>query len=108
MVFRGLLLFLLSLGTFSLALSKTPNVLFILTDDQSDAFSSTDLEHQPKLIKHIIDQGATINNSFSTTPVCCPSRSSIYTGKYIHNIGVFNNSAGKAERRMAGRRVEAK
>ncbi|GMH71168.1 hypothetical protein TrST_g11337 [Triparma strigata] len=75
--------------------AKTPNVVFILTDDQSDAFwKDYDSQHQPKLRKFLSEQGATVQNSFSTTPVCCPSRSSIYTGKYIHNLGVYNNSGG--------------
>jgi N-acetylglucosamine-6-sulfatase len=48
----------------------------------------------PKLNSLVIEPGLTIPQSFATTPVCCPSRSSIYTGKYIHNINVHNNSAG--------------
>jgi hypothetical protein len=93
MRFTSLFLVTNLLSVASDARATTPNVVFILTDDQSDAFwEDYDAEHQPKLRKHIIEEGTTISNSFSTTPVCCPSRSSIYTGKYIHNLGVFNNS----------------
>jgi len=39
----------------------------------------------------IFDQGVAFAQGFDTTPLCCPSRASIFTGMYAHNDGVKTN-----------------
>ena len=69
---------------------KQPNIILILTDDQDEVLDSVD--YMPNLKHYFAEEGVRFINAFATTPVCCPSRSSILTGQYIHNINVFNNS----------------
>eukprot|EP00729_Bicosta_minor_P025478 gene25478-18948_t len=68
-----------------------PNIIFLLTDDQDQALGG--LTPMKKLKSLVIDKGTLFTNAFVTTPICCPSRSGILTGKYIHNHGARNNSA---------------
>lgn len=46
----------------------------------------------PKLQSLVADKGATMEQAICNTPVCCPSRSTIVSGRYIHSAGVTNNS----------------
>jgi arylsulfatase A-like enzyme len=64
-----------------------PNVLVIITDDQRDRTMS-----QMPATRRIFKEGGTsYPNAFVTTPQCCPSRSSIFSGRYVHNHGVYSN-----------------
>jgi arylsulfatase A-like enzyme len=66
-----------------------PNVLIFLMDDQRTGGGS--MEVMPRT-RRWFRNGRRYSNSFVTTPLCCPSRSSILTGRYAHNHGVKKNS----------------
>jgi arylsulfatase A-like enzyme len=46
--------------------------------------------HLPHVVQ-MQKQGTTFSHYFVTDSLCCPSRSSIFTGKYPHNTTVFSN-----------------
>nr|WP_263972388.1 sulfatase [Spongiactinospora rosea] len=64
-------------------------MLLIVTDDQP---KQTNWAIQ-KTINWLGGQGVTFSNGHVTTPLCAPSRSSIFSGRYAHNHGVRNNAA---------------
>uniref|UniRef100_A0AAY4D1R2 N-acetylglucosamine-6-sulfatase n=1 Tax=Denticeps clupeoides TaxID=299321 RepID=A0AAY4D1R2_9TELE len=55
---------------------RKPNIVLILTDDLDVAIGG--------MVRHIMH--------FVASPLCCPSRASILTGKYPHNHHVINNT----------------
>jgi N-acetylglucosamine-6-sulfatase len=68
------------------ATNKRPNIVFILTDDLSWNL----VQYMPHVVKMQRD-GVSFANYFVTDSLCCPSRSSIFTGRYPHNTGIFRN-----------------
>jgi arylsulfatase A-like enzyme len=73
-----------------------PNILFILTDDQrwdttDDTHSPTGAFIMPRTRAELGDHGVEFTHAFMTTPLCCPSRSSILKGSYAHRTGVYRN-----------------
>jgi arylsulfatase A-like enzyme len=67
-----------------------PNILIILTDDQS--IGTMTRQVMPNTLRYIADQGRRYTNFYITDPLCCPSRSSIMTGQLNHNNHVTGNS----------------
>lgn len=67
------------------------NIILFLTDDQDVLLGGMD--YMPFLKRHLQEQGATFDYGFVHSPVCCPSRSSILSGLYLHNGGAINNTA---------------
>ena len=75
-----------------------PNILFILTDDQSyDAIPHTPpvLSYLEGRINNPTDRWQRFTRNYLNTPLCCPSRASILTGRYSHHTGVNNNGDGR-------------
>jgi N-acetylglucosamine-6-sulfatase len=67
--------------------SNRPNIVFILTDDLAWNL----VQYMPRVLKMQKD-GVTFTNAFVTDSLCCPSRASIFTGRYPHDTGVFRNT----------------
>jgi N-acetylglucosamine-6-sulfatase len=63
-----------------------PNVVFVLTDDLSWNL----VKYMPN-VQRLRRRGLTFNRYVVTDSLCCPSRSSIFTGRFPHNTGVFTN-----------------
>lgn len=66
--------------------TELPNILLVLTDDQR-----TGLETMPEVRSWFKEGGTNFRRAFATTPSCCPSRASIFTGLYPHNHGIRDN-----------------
>jgi N-acetylglucosamine-6-sulfatase len=65
---------------------RRPNIVFILTDD----LSLNLLQFMPHVLK-MEREGVSFSKYFVTDSLCCPSRSSIFTGEFPHNTHVFRN-----------------
>ena len=68
------------------------NILFILTDQERENTWIPDYIKLPgrEMLKSI---GLEFKNHYTHTSPCSPSRASIFTGKYIHQHGVTENSS---------------
>ena len=64
-----------------------PNIIFILTDDLAWNL----VQYMPN-VQAMQRDGLTFTNYFVTDSLCCPSRSSILTGKLPHDTQVFTNT----------------
>jgi arylsulfatase A-like enzyme len=63
-----------------------PNILFILTDDQDTVLGGDSIGAMPVGVPIMSRLGTTFPRWFVHTPVCACSRSTILTGRYIHNL----------------------
>lgn len=69
---------------------ERPNILFVYTDDQAPwavGVAGNPLVKTPHM-DGLFRSGAYLVNSFTTTPVCSPSRASLMTSRYGTELGI--------------------
>jgi arylsulfatase A-like enzyme len=65
-----------------------PNVLVLMTDDQT----LESMRVMPNVRRLLGRRGTTFDRSFASFSLCCPSRATLFTGQYAHNHGVLGNA----------------
>lgn len=68
---------------------ERPNVVLIVTDDQPLGR----MDAMPQVKALLADRGGDFTQAMVPTPACCPSRTSLLTGRYSHETGVWRNIA---------------
>ncbi len=75
-------------------MNKTPNLLFIYTDEQAintlAAYGNSQID-MPNL-NRLAEQSTVFEQAYVTQPVCTPSRSTLLTGQYPHTNSCIENN----------------
>jgi len=70
-----------------------PNFLIIMSDEHAPMYSSV-YGHpvvQTPNMERLADEGVTFDSAYCNSPICMASRMSFMTGRFIHNIGTWDN-----------------
>jgi N-acetylglucosamine-6-sulfatase len=76
---------LLAASALACAASRPPNLVFLLLDDQ-DSELGAGLDVMPNYRRRLVDEGARFSNAFVAAPKCCPSRTSLLSGRMPHRL----------------------
>src|SRR5947209_15566393 len=85
---------LLSIGSARGAAERAPNVLLLITDEQqADALSALHANGDLRTphLDRLANRGFVFTRAYAANPRCTPSRSSLLTGYYPHQVGVEEN-----------------
>lgn len=74
---------------------QQPNILFIIAD-QLIPFLTGAYGHpvvKTPNLNRLVKEGIRFDAAYSSCPVCAPARAAMMTGKYVSNIGAYDNAA---------------
>jgi arylsulfatase len=75
-------------------MTRDPNILFVFTDQQrADSLGAVNGWARTPHLDALADEGVLFTSCFANAPVCIPSRFSLMSGLYPHNLGVRTNRA---------------
>jgi len=80
-----------SVGAAAAASATQPDIVLILTDDQR----YDTLWAMPTVQSELVAKGIEFSNGYVSNPLCCPSRTTILTGRYSHSTLVYTNKPGQ-------------
>ncbi|XP_066510876.1 arylsulfatase K [Hoplias malabaricus] len=92
-----LLLLLLYHGTVCSDMNSsshhTPNIVMVMSDafDGRLTFSPGSNVVQLPFINFMRQMGAVFLNSYTNSPICCPSRAAMWSGRFVHLTEAWNN-----------------
>ncbi len=78
---------LLTLASCTTPQKLGPNIVFIMTDDQPAELTAA----MPNVQRLLADEGVAFSSAFATTSLCCPARTTVLRGQYVHNHKVLSN-----------------
>ena len=70
------------------------NVVFILSDQHNPFFSGcygNSITRTPA-IDSIAERGVRFENAYCASPLCVPTRGAMFTGRYVHEVGTWDNA----------------
>lgn len=65
------------------------NILYFHVHDQGRYVSTYGYPPRTPHLDRLADRGVTFRNAFCTAPTCSPSRASLLTGQYPHQVGMY-------------------
>jgi hypothetical protein len=87
--------FILAVNPFGLSVqgADAPNIIFLFTDDQAAwAVGANDSQAKTPHMDRLFKEGAHLENAFTVTPVCSPSRASLMTSRYGTEFGSIRDA----------------
>jgi arylsulfatase A-like enzyme len=78
-------------GADAEANTRRPDIVLILTDDQR----YDTLWAMPTVQSQLVAKGIEFTDGYVSNPLCCPSRTTILTGRYSHSTLVYTNKPGQ-------------
>lgn len=77
---------------------KKRKIVFIMTDTQRyDMLGCVNPDMKTPHLDNLAAEGMRFHHAYSTSPVCTPARSAIFTGTYPHSNGAWGNNMGMGD-----------